>query len=182
MKLTKILATAALITCFTATAAFAAPDVSGTSNTVTVQQQSDTVNKEKRDFKGKGFKNGHDWMSQKDPVKALESKKQKIQEKLKEGKITKEQADAINARIDSKLKEIKEFNSLTLQQKRDKLKADFKAKLDKGVKEGKLTQEKADEVIKKFTEKVDKWDGTGYPMFHKKGFKCHKKAEAGNNQ
>lgn len=165
MKLAKTLATAAVITSLTATIAFAAPDHTPSSLT-TQQQKTDTVEKE---FKG-----------QQDPIKALESKKEKIQAKLKDGKITKEKADRITAKIDAKIKEIQEFNRLTLQQKKDKLIRDFKAFANKRVKDGKLTQDEADKLIKSYTDKVNQWDGNGYPKFGKRGFggKCgHDKSE-----
>ncbi len=107
----------------------------------------------------------------KDPVKALESKKERIQSRLKEGKISKEKADAITARIDAKIKEVNEFNKLTPPQKKAKLINDFKTSMERRVKEGKLTRENADTILKDFTEKVNQWDGNGYPKFHGKGFK-----------
>jgi len=105
-----------------------------------------------------------------DPLEALKKKKEKIQSMLKEGKISKEEADAINARIDKKIKEIEEFNKLSPEQKKDKLMKGFKESVEKGVKSGKLTREKADEMIKKFNEKLQNWDGKGYPDFLIKGF------------
>lgn len=182
MKFPRILSAAVITTCLTATAAFAAPDVSSPSNVAVSQQKSDTVKKERKDFKGEGFKHKHDGIKQQDPIKALQRKKEKIQTLLKDGKITKEKADAIIARIDSKIKEIEEFNKLTPQQKKDKLISGFKASVGKRVEEGKLTQEKADELVKKFTEKVQKWDGNGYPQFHKKWFKPNKHRGNGNKE
>jgi hypothetical protein len=45
----------------------------------------------------------------------------------------------------------------------------------KTVSEGRLTRDKADELIKNYTEKVIQWDGKGYPpKFGKKGC-CSKK-------
>jgi len=171
MKITKFLATAALITTLSVTTAFAAPHVT-TSNAET-QQQTDTVKKDKMRFDKKGIKyknKERESNEPQDPIKALESKKEKVQAQLKEGKITKEKADEIIAKIDAMIKKIQEFNNLTLQQKKDKLIGDFKTSVDKRVKDGKLTQEKADELIKNYTDKVNKWDGTGYPKLGKRGF------------
>jgi lipoate-protein ligase A len=95
----------------------------------------------------------------------------RIRAKLKEGKITKEKADKITAKIDSRIEKIQQFNSLTTQQKKDKLIGDFKASLDEKVKAGRLTQEMADELLKKYTDKVNQWDGSGYPKFARKGCK-----------
>lgn len=107
----------------------------------------------------------------KDPIKALQAKKEKVQALLKEGKITKEEADKKTAWIDSKIKEIESFNKLPLQQKKDKLISDCKAAVEKRVSEGKLDRAKADTILNEYTEKINTWDGTGYPKFR---FKCFK--------
>jgi len=158
MRFTKILAAAISVTFLTAFTAFAAPGVEGALNAEIPRQKSEPAKQKCDDF-------------EKDPIKVLQSKKEKVQSLYKEGKISKEKADAIIARIDSKIKEIREFDSLNLQQKKDKLINDFKASIDKRVKEGKLTKEKADTIVKDFTDKITKWDGNGYPQFHGKWFK-----------
>lgn len=107
---------------------------------------------------------------EKDPIKALECRKEKVRSLLKEGKITKEQADEMTARIDEKIAKVKEFSKLTLPQKRARLMEEFKTSADKWVKEGKLTREKADVMIRDFNEKITKWDGSGYPVMHGKRF------------
>lgn len=107
----------------------------------------------------------------KDPIKALQDEKDKIQSMLRDGKITKEKADKITSRIEAKIKEIQEFNKLTVQEKKAKLIADFKASVEKKVKEGKIDKAKADDMLNRFTEKVNKWDGNGYPMFRHRQFK-----------
>lgn len=117
----------------------------------------------------------------KDPVKALENKKEKIQSMLKEGKITKEKADAITARINVRIHEINEFNKLTIQQKKTKLINDFRTSVENKVKEGKLTKEKANVMLKDYSDKLNKWDGSGYPKVHGKGFKGKGKHDCNDN-
>lgn len=106
-----------------------------------------------------------------DPLKELQNKKEKIDSLLKEGKITKDEADKIKSRIDKKIKEINEFNKLPLEQKKEKLISRFKKKIEIKVSKGKLTRQQADELMRKFSEMIQKWDGTGYPGF---GFKGHR--------
>lgn len=178
MRFYKAFGAALIAACITATAAFAQPYNSSLAESVsTLQQKNDAEKKEKKDFKGEECKKGRGLKKQKDPIKALESKKEKIQKLLKEGKITKEKADAITAKIDAKIKEIQEFNKLPLKQKKEKLISNFKASIERKVKEGKLSQDKADELIKKFNEKVQKWDGSGYPRFFKKGFNKYRDSD-----
>jgi len=166
MRFSRIFAIVVAVVCLMVTTAFAAPSVLGMWGGDSTQQKSDTAKMEKNHSKGQkcdGFS--------KDPLKALQSRKEKVQSLLKDGKITKEKADAMNARIDSKIKEVQQFNSLTLQQKKDKLVNDFKAFAEKRVKEGKIEQTKADTMVKNYTDKITKWDGSGYPQFHGKRFK-----------
>ncbi|HEX9061058.1 MAG TPA: hypothetical protein VF941_12835, partial [Clostridia bacterium] len=94
-----------------------------------------------------------------DPVKGLENAKARIQELVKAGKLTQDKADKEIAQIDAKIKEIKDFNALTLDQKKAKLISDYKASIQKMVTAGKLTQDKADQMIKNYTDKINKWDG-----------------------
>ncbi|MCR4434934.1 MAG: hypothetical protein QHH06_05315 [Clostridiales bacterium] len=160
-----------LSVCLTAVPAFSAAAPSSLSAVETSGQKTDILDKEKKENAEKNLKGECGGNRQKDPLQALQDKKERVQSLLKEGKITKEKADAIIAKIDLKIKNIKEFNSLTLPQKKDRLKSNFKASMDKKVKDGKLTQDKANELIKDFNEKVEKWDGSGYPEFcGKKGF------------
>lgn len=166
MRFSRILGTAITITCLTVTTAFAAPITAGSA----VTKQSCAAAKEKCE------------KFSKDPLKALQNKKEIIRAHEKDGKITKAKADAINARIDAKIKEIQQFNSLTVQQKRAKLINDYKASVTKRVKSGKLTQDKADTMIKDFTDKITRWDGTGYPQFHGKRFKDKAKSDSTANK
>lgn len=151
MRFYKLLALITALVCLLATTAFAAP----------MQEE----------IKDKAIVQGKCADFDKDPVKALECRKAKVQSMLKAGEITKEEAKEITARIDAKIAKIKEFNKLTLPQKRAKLMEDFKAVIDGKVKEGKLTKEEAAEIIRRFNEKAAQWDGNGYPMMHGKGFK-----------
>lgn len=172
MNLKKSIAAAVLLfSLSTAPAVFADARVSviekNVAAIVTVKDTKDT-RQDTKDFRHK-----HDEFS-KDPVKMLEEKKIKVQELLKEGKITKEKADEINSRLNSKIKEIQSFNKLTLEQKREKLISDCKAKVEKLIKEGKLDSTKGNEIISRYTEKINSWDGTGYPFYHpgKSGHGC----------
>lgn len=160
MKIAKGLVTAVLVASISATAAFAAPSVlAGTEQ----QSQADTVKMYSLESARK----------QLDPIKALEAKKEKVQQMLRDGKITQEKADEITARINFKIKKIEEFNKLRPEEKKAKLISEFNARMSKKVKDGKITQDEANEKIEKFTERINQWDGTGYPPIGKKG--CVKK-------
>lgn len=135
---------------------------------------TDTVSVEtvKTDFAHKGNFDRDDF--KKDPIAALEGRKNEILKHLNEGKIPKEEADAIIKKIDARIAEVKNFNTLTLDQKRDKLLKDCKSRLDLLVKDGKLDKKKADDMLKKYTDKIKQWDGVGYPKFFEKGMKGRK--------
>jgi len=104
-----------------------------------------------------------------DPIKSLEDKKAELQKRLAEGKITKEEADQKTAKINEIILKIQDFNKLSLQQKRDKLISEFTMHMNKKVQEGRLNQNEANTKIASFKEKINNWDGNGYPMFHEKG-------------
>lgn len=163
MKISRILLNAVVITLFTATTttAFAAPDPLLNGSAIFTESE--------QHFK-KGFEQKHEEFD-KDPIKMLERRKEKIKLLLEEGKIDKKEADEITARIDLKIKEIQSFNKLSLQKKKEKLVNDCRAAVEKRVQEGKLDRSKADTIIKNYTEKINKWDGNGYPQFHSKRFK-----------
>lgn len=165
MKFPKILLTVAAITCISSSTIFAAPAASPQPGGSTNQEKSDTLKKDKEYPKRREVK---------DPIKNLETRKEKIQTLLKEGKISKEKADELTAKVDARIKEINEFNKLTLAQKKERLTTNLKASLAEKVKEGELTQADADKVLEKFTKKIENWDGKGYPKFHGKGFKQKK--------
>jgi len=169
MKIGKILSTVAVITCFSTTLAFAAPEISHPSNATAVQSQSDTKDEKEQKIdrieqKGECKKDRHDF--HKDPVKDLERRKKEVKSLLKEGKISKEKADEIIKKLDDRIKKIKEFNKLPLEKKKEKLINDFKARIDKEIEEGRITKEKADELLKEFTKRIEQWDGKGYPIFY----------------
>jgi len=121
-----------------------------------MQEQENLQKKEKRDRSDLG----------KDPIAALESKKKEIQELLKNGKITEEKAKEWLERIDQKIADIKAFDKLPLEAKKEKLINDCKTLLDQKVKEGKLDAEKANTILKDYAEMIKNWDGNGYPFFH----------------
>lgn len=98
-----------------------------------------------------------------DPIQRLENIKAKVTEKYNEGKISKDKYDSIIAKINNMEQKINDFNKLTLDQKRQKLISDYTAAVNKKVQSGKITQDKANELIKNYTDKVNKWDGTGFP-------------------
>lgn len=100
---------------------------------------------------------------EKDPIARLKDKKAKIQELLQQGKISKEEAEARILLIDVKIRKIGEFNKLPLNDKKERLINNFKAFMNDRVKEGKITQEKANQLILEYTKKVNEWDGSGTP-------------------
>lgn len=171
MNFIKIIAAAALSVTLSMTPVFAGSYTAMVENNVASVQAVRDIKTVKPD--AKDFRHNREEFN-KDPVKFLEEKKIKIQTLLKEGKITKEKADEITARLDSKIKEIQSFNKLTLQQKREKLINDCRTLIDKQVKEGKLDSAKASGIISDYTEKINKWDGTGYPFYHpeRSGHRC----------
>ncbi len=159
MNFSKVFSTAAIIISLTASSAFASAGIKAHDYLVENSSKEESGRCDKKDFRQK-----HEEF-QKDPIKALESGKEKVQTLLKEGKISKEKADEITSKIDSKINEIKNFNKLDLKQKKDKLINDCKSHIEKRVKEGKLDKDKADALLKDYTEKINNWDGKGYPQY-----------------
>jgi len=104
----------------------------------------------------------------KDPITVLENRKNEINKLLKEGKISREKADAMLKRIDAGITEIKKFNKLTLEEKRARLIKDCREYLDNLVERGEMDREKASKIYEDYAEKINKWDGTGYPKFFRK--------------
>ncbi|MCX7709518.1 MAG: hypothetical protein N2484_06675 [Clostridia bacterium] len=126
-------------------------------------------------FMGKGFLDGKSMkrkpdIAKVDPAQLLEKRKADIQQRVKDGKLTQTEADKAIAQVEAKVKEMQEFNSLTLEQKREKLLNDFTASISQRVKDGKLTQAEADKNIAEFKTKLSNWDGSGRMPFHRKGF------------
>jgi len=157
LKLKRIMTLTTLTLCLATTAVFAQVnvDTKGTENTPPKKFES----LEDKDLR------------EQDPIKHLERMKEKVQSLLKEGKITKEEADKINAKIDEKIKMINEFNKLPLDKKKEKLLSDLKARLDEKVKEGKLSKGQANKIMKEYEKKIKEWDGNGFPRIHNKGCK-----------
>jgi hypothetical protein len=170
MKLSKIMVITALTVCFITTSALAVPETSDKNNTGNYKEFCDKM-KDNKDGKCKH----HKWDKakfeefQKDPVKALENRKKELQTLVKDGKLTQEKADAISKKIDVKIKEINEFNKLSLQEKKDKLKEGMKTRLEQKVRDGRINQDQANKRLKEINEKIDNWDGNGYPRFFHKG-------------
>ena len=104
----------------------------------------------------------------KDPLTVLENRKEEIKKQLKEGRISREEADAILKRIETGIAEIKKFSALPLEEKRARLIKDCKDYLDSLVERGEMDRDKAGRILKDYTEKINKWDGTGYPRFLRK--------------
>lgn len=173
----RILAIGVVIICLFSTSAFGAVDVSKSEDNVIVEQHQKSVDKKhmkrhrqfRRDF-------------EKDPIKVLEKKKEKVRSLEKEGKITKEKADAIIGKIDKKIKEIKDFNNLTPEQKRERLTEKFEKVIERRVEEGKLTKKEADKLIRQFKKDVKEYDGKGYPEFLRKYFKTKRGSRVRGNK
>lgn len=178
MHLKRMAASTAIILSLTASTAFAAIDATpGKAPAKTPEvTENDNLKKDERDHTRK-----HTEEFSEDPVKRLEEKKSKILKKLEEGKITKEKADIIIDKIDKRINEMKAFQKLPLEQKREKLIKDFQLQLDAMVKEGKMKQEEADRMMKEITEKINKWDGKGYPKIHEEHHREHHREKYGED-
>ncbi len=150
MKIKEILASAALILALTGTTAFAMPKDPP-------RNENDNAKQHNR------YRQNHHADACKDPIKRLEAKKEKVERLLKEGKLTKEQANDILKRIDDRIAEVKEFQKLPLEQKKEKVLNDLRTQTNQFVKDGKMTQEEADKMMKKAKEKLENWDGKGFP-------------------
>lgn len=109
-----------------------------------------------------GGHKGHD-KSDSDPIKRLEERKNDIQKEYKEGKITKDKADELTKKIDDRIIKIKEFNSLTLPEKKERLTQKFKSHIDQEVKNNRITKEEGEKIMQEFNEQLKNWDGKGFP-------------------
>jgi hypothetical protein len=105
---------------------------------------------------------------EKDPIKRLEERKKDIEKEYKEGNITKEKAEELTKKIDERIAKIKEFNNLTLPQKKERLNQKFKAHIDQNVKNGNMTKEEGDKAIQEFNKQLENWDGNNFPKFKEK--------------
>jgi len=111
---------------------------------------------------------------EKDPLKRLANRKENINKKYKEGKITKEKADELTQKINKHIAKVKEFNSLSLPQKKEHLSAKFKAHIEKQIIDGKIAKGEGEKIIKDFNTKLNNWNGKEFPGFMHKSAK-HKK-------
>lgn len=158
MKVYKILTASVISLCISANAAFAAVDLPFqlSRNSHYYVMEKERISERKKE---------------QDPIKQLQHKKEKIQKLLDQGKLTKEEAQEKIKIIDAKIKKLEEFNKLSLKEKKKKLIKNFKTFTDDMVKKGKITQEKADELLKEYESKVKQWDGNGHPPKFGKGLK-----------
>ncbi len=145
-KSKKIIATAVISTVLLSSIAFADTTIvpSQSSSNVSTSQSAKTSKKA-------------------DPIQLLENLKAKIEEKFSQGKISQNQENNIITKINSAEQKIENFNNMTLDQKKQTLIDYFTTIVNNQVKNDKITQDKANILIKNFTDNVNKWDGTGYP-------------------
>ncbi|MGF7400102.1 hypothetical protein PQ744_06725 [Thermoanaerobacterium thermosaccharolyticum] len=145
-KSKKIIATAVISTVLLSSIAFADTTIvpSQSSSNVSTSQSARTSKKA-------------------DPIQLLENLKAKIEEKFSQGKISQNQENNIITKINSAEQKIENFNNMTLDQKKQTLIDYFTTIVNNQVKNDKITQDKANILIKNFTDNVNKWDGTGYP-------------------
>lgn len=162
MKISTIILTAVVTANLFTAAAFAVPTDSKPSVPNATAQEKVDITEDKDPHIKHGRCNKENC---KDPVKALENKRETIIKLEKEGKISKEEADRKITKIDERIKVVQEFNNLPVEQKRVKLVGKFKEVMALKVKEGKLTQDMADEMISEYTKKIQNWDGNGMPKF-----------------
>ncbi len=99
----------------------------------------------------------------KNPIKYLEDKKQSVEKDLKEGRISKEEADEKIKEIDHRIQKINEFNSLPLSEKKEKIYSRFQKHIERKVSEGKLTNEEGQKFLKELKKELDEWDGKDIP-------------------
>ncbi len=160
MKFFKTLFLMLTISSILVSTAFAAPDAPHQQNEPSkgiIKKNNEKQRKEHKDSKKK-----------EDPIKILKERKKKIESLRKEGKISDEKAKELTKKINERIKKVEEFKKLPLNKKKELLLQSFKVKLDSLLKAGEITQEQADEILKEFLEKLEKWDGSGYPGFHGK--------------
>lgn len=147
MKKLQILVTIAFIISIMSFSSFALPDA-GTQPENKIEKSNSNCDK-----------------CHKDPLKRLEERKGKIQQDLKDGKITKEKADELSSKIDQRIAKINEFNSLTLPEKKEHLSKKFNSYIEKQVKDGRITQEEGSNMLSDFNKQLENWDGKEPPKF-----------------
>ncbi len=160
MKKIKILIAIAFVFSMVSSSAFAVQSIATVEKTNATEQNSGL------------FKNhGKHEKCDKDPIKRLEERKNDIQKEYNEGKITKDKADELTKKIDERIVKIKEFNSLPLAEKKERLNEKFKYHIEQDVKNGKMTKEEGDKIIQEFNKQLENWDGNDFPKFKGKGKK-----------
>lgn len=164
MKKFHILITIAFIISIISTSVYAAE-----SNYVLEQNEAVEQNTEIFKEHDKQFEKG-----ERDPLKRLENRKENIQKEYKEGKITKEKADELTQKIDKHIAKIKEFNSLPLPQKKERLSEKVRSHIEREVTDGKITKEEGEKIINDFKKDIESWDGKEPPKFMHKCDKCNK--------
>jgi len=86
--------------------------------------------------------------------------RERIAQQLAAGRITQAEADAALAGMEAQAAKCEAFKSLTPEEKKAKLIEYFSAKIEERVNDGKITADKAKEMIAEYTEKISAWDGT----------------------
>jgi len=158
-----VIAFSLLIISFSVTAL--AQNTAANQNTKTDEKWSENIGCKGKDG---NFKHGP-FKKHRDPVKALEEKKEKIRELQKQGKISEEEANEMIKKIDEKIKLIEEFKKLPAEKKKEVLISKFKERIEEKVKEGKLTRVEADKIIEKYTEKLNKLKEKDFQNFKYNG-------------
>ncbi len=104
-------------------------------------------------------------------LKRLEGKKEDIRKQYEEGKIDQKEAEEITQKLDRRIARIKEFNSLPLPEKKERLSNKFKYHLEQNIKDGKVTKEEGEKILKDFNKSLENWDGKESPKFMHKHHK-----------
>ncbi len=188
MRIPRILAAVLILAAVFSCTVFAAPQKPGKQNNTKqekqeemqlhegTQKQHDTQKqkhtKEQENTQNRKYKHGKFYRHEKsnDPIKILERKKEQIDQLVREGRMTQEMAEKIKAKIDARIREIEEFDRLSPEQKKEKLMQKYKEYLDRKVRSGHLSKEKADEMFEEFRKKIQEWDGKGYPFLKGRDF------------
>lgn len=137
----------------------------GKSNVENNNTGKSNVENSNKENKGGILKKGKCGKCNKDPLKRLEERKESIQKDLKEGRITKEKAEELTKKIDERIVKVKEFNSLTLPQKKEHLSKNFSSHLEKQIKDGRITKEEGEKIQADFNKQLESWDGKEPPKF-----------------
>jgi len=158
---------ATLATVFLTVSTYVAP-VAAIPSKVGNYQQSEGSNEKDGHSKGNHFRQR--WVEfEQDPLKMLNNKKDMVQTLLKEGKMSKDEADEIIKRVDKSIKTVNDFNKLTLVKKKEFLLKQFDSTMDARLKDGKIKKDLVEELKKEYRDRITQWDGKGYPGFLIKG-------------